>query len=218
MHRHQPLLSAQTCLASEIYTKASIIFQTPSVQQALSHQEGGDWINELLEGSLRLVDLCGFSREVVCLTKESIQELESSIRRKADDINAYETSRKKINKMIIKNLKSFNQNCAALPEKDSDLKAIGSMLKETEALDFSVLKSVLIVLSEAKGSSKQRSWSSLFSKFVQTSRVSKKGTDNINLKQLKATEMTIQEIEEGLEGLFRSLVKTRVSLLNALSH
>ncbi|KAI3464715.1 hypothetical protein Pfo_021378 [Paulownia fortunei] len=217
------------------------LIQMPSIQQVLSHEEGEDWINELLEGSLRLVDLCGFSRDVVCLTKESVQELESSIRRKADDVNAYAASRKKIVKMVnkcIKNLKSFNQDSTALPDKDCDLKAIGTMLKETEALDFSVLKSVLILMSGAKGRSKQRSLS-LLSKFAQTSRVhceiqqesgaaddlcslnidkSRKGMDNITLKQLKATEMCIQELEEGLEAFFRSLIKTRVSLLNVLCH
>ncbi|KAK6131431.1 hypothetical protein DH2020_034834 [Rehmannia glutinosa] len=223
-----------TNLASlkDLHDGINNLIQMPSIQQSLSHEQGGDWINELLDGSLRLVDLCGFSRQVVCSTKESVQELESSIRRKADDINAYVASRKKINKIVnkcIKNLKSSNKNPAAVPEKDGDLKAIGTMLKETEALDFSVLKSVLIVLSGAKESSK---WSSLLSKFSQNSRVhsdTEQAEDlsplnihvlkkDINLKKLKATEMTIQEIEEGLEALFRSLVKTRVSLLNALSH
>ncbi|KAL0325989.1 UNVERIFIED_CONTAM: hypothetical protein Sradi_5168200 [Sesamum radiatum] len=47
---------------------------------------------------------------------------------------------------------------------------------------------------------------------------SRKGMDNITLKQLKSAEMSIQELEEGVEALFRSLVKTRVSLLNVLSH
>ncbi|KAK4390894.1 hypothetical protein Sango_2152700 [Sesamum angolense] len=215
------------------------LIQMPSVQQALSQGEGENWVNELLEESLRLVDLCGFSRDVVCLTKESIQDLESAIRRNGgekatpDHINAYVASRKKINKMVnkcIKNLKSLNQSSTPLP-------AIGTMLKETEALDFSVLKSVLILLSGEKEGSKQRSWS-LLSKFAQTKRVhseveqetaaenlcslnihkSRKGMDNITLKQLKSAEMSIQELEEGLEALFRSLVKTRVSLLNALSH
>ncbi|KAL0438313.1 UNVERIFIED_CONTAM: hypothetical protein Slati_2314300 [Sesamum latifolium] len=125
------------------------LIQMPSVQQALSQGEGENWVNELLDESLRLVDLCGFSRDVVCLTKESIQDLESSIRRNGgekatgNDINAYVASRKKINKMVnkcIKNLKSSNQSSTPLP-------AIGTMLKETEALDFSVLKSVLILLS-----------------------------------------------------------------------
>ncbi|KAI3464723.1 hypothetical protein Pfo_021386 [Paulownia fortunei] len=216
------------------------LIQMPSIQQALSHEQG----------SLKLVDLCGFSRDIVYLTKESVQVLESSIRRNkveratAVDVNTYVASRKKINKMAnkcIKNIKSFNQNSVALPDRDYNLKAIGTMLKETESLDFSVLKSVLILLSGEKERSKQRRWS-LLSKFTQTSRVysevdqesgveelcslnihkSRKSMDSMTvknmLKQLKASEMTIQEIEVGLEALFRSLVKTRVSLLNVLSH
>ncbi|KAL0351652.1 UNVERIFIED_CONTAM: hypothetical protein Scaly_1553900 [Sesamum calycinum] len=150
------------------------LIQMASVQQALSNEQDDKWINELLDGSLRLVDLCGFSRDVVCLTKESVQDLESSIRRNKGE----------------------------------------------------------------KERSKQKSWS-LLSKFTQTSRVhsevqqeagaenlcsfntfkSLKSMDNIALQStLKASEMTIEKLEEGLEALFRSLVKTRVSLLNVLSH
>ncbi|KAL0314465.1 UNVERIFIED_CONTAM: hypothetical protein Sangu_2290900 [Sesamum angustifolium] len=112
------------------------LIQMPSFQQARSQGEGENWVNELLEESLRLVDLCGFSRDVVCLTKESIQDLESAIRRNGgekatrDHINAYVASRKKINKMVnksIKNLKSLNQSSTPLP-------AIGTMLKENRAL------------------------------------------------------------------------------------
>ncbi|KAI3460452.1 hypothetical protein Pfo_017115 [Paulownia fortunei] len=219
-----------------------------SIHQVLSHKQGESWTNEILEESLRLVDLCEFSRDVVFSTKESVQELESSIRRNRGetaiaDVNAYESSRKKINKRVkyIKNLKSFKRNSTALLNTDCDLKAIAMMLKETEALGFSVLKSVLILVSGAKGRSNQRSWS-LLSKFAQVSRVhseieqesgaedlcslkikkSHKSKDDITvqniLKQLKASEMTIQGLEDGLEAFFRSLVKTRVSLLNVLGH
>ncbi|KAL0314452.1 UNVERIFIED_CONTAM: hypothetical protein Sangu_2289600 [Sesamum angustifolium] len=231
-------ISANLVSLRDLHESINNLIQTPSIQQALSREQGENWINELLEESLRLVDLCGFSRDVVCSTKESIQALESSIRRNRgetatdDQINTYVASRKKINKMVnkcVKNLKSFNQSSTALP-------AIG-MLKETESLNFSALKSLLILLSGEKEGSKQRNWS-LFSKFVQTKRVhyeieqengaehlcslnmhmSSKGMHKITLKQLKATEMTIQELEDGLEALFRNLVKTRVSLLNVLSH
>ncbi|KAL0325992.1 UNVERIFIED_CONTAM: hypothetical protein Sradi_5168500 [Sesamum radiatum] len=223
------------------------LIQMPSIQKSLSNEQDENWINELLEGSIRLVDLCGFSREAVCSTKESVQDLESSIRRhkgetaKAMDMSAYVASRKKINKMVnkcIKNLKGFNQNSAALSDKDYDLKAIGMMLKESEALAFSILKSVLTLMAGEKERSKQRSWS-LLSKFTQASRVHSevqqeagsenfcslnivkllKSMDNMALQTtLKASEMTIEKIEEGVEALFRSLVKTRVSLLNVLSH
>ncbi|KAL7155597.1 hypothetical protein ABFS83_03G086200 [Erythranthe nasuta] len=207
------------------------LIQMPSIQQTLSQ---GNWINELLEGSLKLVDLCSLSREIVSLTKESVQDLESSIRRnKAEaatsaDVSAYVASRKKITKMVnksIKNLKSFNHKSTT----DNDLL---TMLKETESHDLSVLKSVLILLS---GENEKSSWS-LLSKFTaQNNRVysesvaedlsslniqkSTKNMDSKNmLKQLKSSEMTIQELEQGLEALFKSLVKTRVSLLNVLSH
>ncbi|GFP86951.1 hypothetical protein PHJA_000838900 [Phtheirospermum japonicum] len=220
----------------DLHDNINTLIQMPSIEQALSHEQGQNWINELLEGSLRLVDLCGFSRDIVQLTKESVQDLESSIRRKADDINSYVASRKKINKMVnkcIKNLKiSSNQNSTALP-------TIGTMLKEAESIDLSILKSVLILLSGGNNKENKRSWL-LLSKFTQSSsrihseveqescvedlcslniNKSRKSIDGENmLKQLKTSEMTIQEIEEGLEALFRSLIKTRVSLLNVLSH
>ncbi|KAL8059356.1 hypothetical protein ABFX02_03G081600 [Erythranthe guttata] len=211
------------------------LIQMPSVQQTLSQ---GNWINELLEGSLKLVDLCAISREIVSLTKESVQDLESSIRRNkaetatSSDISAYVASRKKIAKMVnksIKSLKSFNH-------KSTTEDGLWTMMKETESRDLSVLKSVLILLSgENETSSNQRSWSFISKFTTQNSRVysesgaedlsslniqkSTKNMDSKNmLKQLKSSEMTIQEIEDGLEALFRSLVKTRVSLLNVLSH
>ncbi|XP_051124464.1 uncharacterized protein LOC127246881 [Andrographis paniculata] len=222
----------------------SNLIQLSSIQQALSH---GQFINEMLEGSLRIVDLCEFSRDIVRLTKESVQDLESSIRRNkgetasAIDVNSYVDSRNKIKKMInkyAKNLKSSNKNSKESTSEDRDLTEIRTVLKEAEVHTLATLKSVLTLMSGEKEISSQRSWS-LISKFTKASRVhsevepessikdlcslniskSQKGMDMQNmLKQLRASEMTIQELEEGLETLFRSLVKTRVSLLNILSH
>ncbi|KAL3840141.1 hypothetical protein ACJIZ3_024732 [Penstemon smallii] len=219
----------------ELHEGINNMIQMPSIKQALSNEQGECWMNELLEGSLGLVDLCEFSRDIVCLTKESVQDLESSIRRnRGEDMNAYVASRKKIIKKVkkcIKNLKSFNQNSTSvLLHKDDDLKAIATMLQETEALDLSILKSVLTLMSGEKKQSKQRSWS-LFSKSSRVNSeveqescvadfsltINKSRTMQNTLKQLKASELSIQEIEEGLETLFRSLMKTRVTLLNVLS-
>ncbi|KAG8377779.1 hypothetical protein BUALT_Bualt08G0068900 [Buddleja alternifolia] len=201
----------------ELHEGINNMIEMSSIQQALSNEQDQNWINELLEGSLALVDLCGFSREVVCLMKESVQDLESSIRRNrcetatSDDIKAYAASRKKINKMVKKCIKNFNKNSSVLPNNE-----FGTMLKETEALVFSVLKSALTLISGEKESSKQRSLSFL-SKFTQTSRVHSE-VENVAVKELKATEISFEELEYGLESLFRSLIKTRVSLLNVISH
>ncbi|KAL0438312.1 UNVERIFIED_CONTAM: hypothetical protein Slati_2314200 [Sesamum latifolium] len=98
----------------------------PSTQQALCHENSEKWTNKLLEESLGLVDLCGFARDVVSLTKGSVQDLQSSIRRNrgeaatADDINAYMTSRKKINKMV----KKFIRNYKIVDTEEYDVKAL----------------------------------------------------------------------------------------------
>ncbi|KAL2232193.1 UNVERIFIED_CONTAM: hypothetical protein Sindi_1427900 [Sesamum indicum] len=239
--------SVTATLASlrDVHEGINNLLRMPSTQQVLCHGNSETWTNKLLEESLGLVDLCGFARDILSLTKGSVQDLQSSIRRNRGeiatpgDMNAYMTSRKNINKMVnkfIKNSKVFNKNPTAFSNEDSDLKAIVTMLKETEAFDVSVLKSVLILVSGERGSSKKRSWS-LLSKFTRTNRVhseveqergadylcsldlQKSGKDLQNvLELLKASEMAIQELEEELEAFFRSLVKTRVSLLNAINH
>lgn len=129
------------------------------------------------------------------------------------DMDAYTASRNKITKMVSKQVP-----------------------QETESLDLSVQKSVLIILS----GSGQSKWSML-SMFSQTSRVhsdveeetsdkdmctlnipkSRKSMDSLTIKNMskksKASETMIQEVEEGFESLYKNLMKTRVSLLNVLS-
>ncbi|KAL2466396.1 hypothetical protein Adt_42247 [Abeliophyllum distichum] len=134
------------------------LIQLPSVQKSLIDE---NWASELLDGSLELVDICGIARDIILLTKESVEELESSFRRNRG-IDTYMNSRKKIEKMVrkcIKNLKSFDQ-CST--NKDSNL---ASALKEAQAIGFSVLKSALTIFA-----SKQKTWS-LVSKFSRSSNV-----------------------------------------------
>ncbi|KAK1362243.1 hypothetical protein POM88_046717 [Heracleum sosnowskyi] len=128
---------------------------------------------------------------------------------------------------------------------DSDLVAIVDMVREVQSVNFSVFKSVLSHVSGTKATSNQSGWLKV-SKFMQPTRVSfgKKETEgdelkkidealnalttqksckDINtvknvLKQLQTVECSIQEVEEGLEPIFRCLLNTRVSVLNVLDH
>ncbi|CAI9763866.1 unnamed protein product [Fraxinus pennsylvanica] len=215
----------------DLHENINNLIQLPSVQQALADET---FASELLDGSLKLVDICGIARDVIVLMKESVQELQSSLRRNRGT-DAYMTSRKNIDKMVnkcIKNLKSFEQSST---NKHNNLKGIATVLKESQVIGFSALKSAMTICA-----SKQKTWS-LLSKFTQSSRVHSETEEESNaqefyalnidklrkdmhnvsvqdiMKQLKASEMTIQELEENLEAFFRSSVKIRVSLLNASS-
>ncbi|XP_051123969.1 uncharacterized protein LOC127246569 [Andrographis paniculata] len=205
----------------DLHEGVNNMIQMPSFQQALSAEGSEKWTSELLEESLRLMDLCGFAKDVLSLSKGSIQELQSTLRRKrgeaatADAIEAFMISRKKINKMVKKYIKNFNRSNTSYMGEDFDLRAILVILKETGDLDFSILKSALKFLSGEEASSKKRSWS-FFSMVTQSSQI--KSMDSVDMQNLKSSEIAIQEIEEELEAYHRTLVKTRVSLLNALNY
>ncbi|CAL2279825.1 unnamed protein product [Prunus armeniaca] len=54
----------------------------PLTQQALAQECGDEWINELLDGSLRLLDVCGIIKGALLQTKECTHELQSIMQRR----------------------------------------------------------------------------------------------------------------------------------------
>ncbi|KAI3980609.1 hypothetical protein MKX01_025174 [Papaver californicum] len=203
-------------------------------------------LDSVLDGFFLLLDACGSTRDVLSQMKQCVQDLQSSIRRKkcgelglAVELKEYMSTRKKFTKMIKKCLGDLKK----MQYKSSDKVAIVNMLREAEVTTLSVFESVVSILSGSKAQ-KQSSWS-LISKLVHNTRVAfeenEKETNEfvevemalitfIDKKQHKAIvsaksiqkpletlEMSIQNFEEGLEGVFRGLIKTRVSLLNILN-
>ncbi|KAL5847964.1 hypothetical protein ACOSQ3_011488 [Xanthoceras sorbifolium] len=229
------------------------MLQLPLARKALCNIEQQDkCIEDVLDGSLRLLDMCGNTRDVFSHMKSCVQELESSLRRRnvresslANDIDKYMISRKQVNKMVRKlsgDFKTMQEEKLEILDKDQDLVTVVDMLREVESLSFTVFKSLLSLVCPIKARSKCTSWS-LVSKLVQSKRVAceeemdnlekldgalnaltknKKCIDVIQVqkarKGLEALESTMQEIDEGLECVFRFLIKTRVSLLNILNH
>ncbi|KAF8377727.1 hypothetical protein HHK36_031111 [Tetracentron sinense] len=243
---------------NDLYECVDGMLQLPLTQQAFSHERNEKWLDAVLDGSLRLLDVCGTTRDVLSQMKECVQDLESSLRRRkggefgiANKVGAYMISRKKVNKVIHKCLRDLKimkkYTLSALVDKDHDLVAMVSMLREVEAITLSVFESLLSFVSGPKARSKPSGWS-FVSKLMQTKHVSCEGEEsNINevekadvavyalnnkkscneidvvqvqnvQKRLGALEFSIQDLEEGLESMFRRLIKTRVSLLNMLNH
>ncbi|KAL3514844.1 hypothetical protein ACH5RR_027561 [Cinchona calisaya] len=102
-----------------LYEYLDDVLQLPLNQQEVS----GKWDEEevILDVSLRLLDICGAVKEIYSQMKESVQTLESSLRRKrsgdhlANEVEKYMFSKKQLNKMMCKcykELKRAEKNCS----------------------------------------------------------------------------------------------------------
>ncbi|CAN0845536.1 hypothetical protein LINGRAHAP2_LOCUS4141 [Linum grandiflorum] len=230
----------------DVYYCVDKLIQLPSTQQAMIHDQNELLDNELLDGSLRLLDLCNAAKDALSQMKESVSELQSAIRRRQGDLVAetkrYLNSRKIVKKAIQKALKGMetkkstsSNNVESISMKST---STVTMLKESEYIVVEVLESLLSFISQSN--SKSSSWS-LVSKLIpakknevaasenefaqvdaclKTSKSSEeiqtptsKSSEEIQA-HLKNLQPCVQDLEEGVESLFRCLIKTRASILN----
>lgn len=205
--------------------------------------------SEIVEGSLRILEICSSTRDVFSQMKECLRDLESSLRRRRggdysalmSEVESYVISRERLNKStwkFIRNLKKLEKN-----ETPPDTKgSTDSILREIEIFSFTVFESLLTFIAQPESRSrlnffvlkplrarrvlpKEAILNEVESLDVELlalrDRKSGKDISTIQfqsiLKRLESVELSIQEIEEGLEYLYRHLVKTRVSLLNGFS-
>lgn len=157
------------------------LLQLPKEQQALAQERNNKWIDDLLDGSLRLLDICSKAKDCLMQSKESMHELQSIIRRRRGDetrftiaSSKYLTSRKMTKKAIrkaLENLKAIkNELIASSANKESNTLSMRSFLKEAEGVTLSSLESLLLFISDPKGRSKQSRWL-IITKLVQPKRV-----------------------------------------------
>ncbi|KAI3878650.1 hypothetical protein MKW92_041510 [Papaver armeniacum] len=231
---------------NNLYECVEDLLQLPLTQQALTGQDrNSKWVDQVLDESLMLVDVCGTTRDVLLEMKESVQELESALRRRkcgesvASEVAAYSSSRKKVNKVISKCLGDLrkietNNNHSAMLEEEPE---VASIIRQVEGITHSIFESIL---SLSIGSKARSGWS-LVSKMMHTKSfnsqekvtgVSEFEKVEVALKSLSCKEIGIREVqkqlvdleisiqgfEDGLECVFRHLMRHRVSLLNILSY
>ncbi|WCJ31212.1 hypothetical protein M5689_012721 [Euphorbia peplus] len=213
--------------------------------QTFSKDKNSQSLDEALNGSLRVLDMCSTTRDFLSQMKECVQGLESSLRRKRTDtksslneVDSYLVARKKLNQAIIKyfrKLKKQEKHSRSLKDNTGD------MLKDAEEIGVSVLESILAFVSQPNAKSKLSGFS-VISKLLQSKKTSSEVEIEVNevnkidaelvvfksnkdidqiqniLKGLEELQQSLNEAEEELDCVYRRLVKTRVSLLNILNH
>nr|KYP66103.1 hypothetical protein KK1_012387 [Cajanus cajan] len=161
----------------DLHECADKLLQLPITQQALAGECSNKCVDELLDGSVRILDICDTIKDCLVQQKENMHELESAIRRRRDakdglliESGKYLASRKQMKKVIRKalgNLKGFkNELMVASSNKNNKTLSMLGILKESEVVTMSSLESLLLFITGSKGQSKQNR-RSIISKLMQ---------------------------------------------------
>ncbi|XP_047312697.1 uncharacterized protein LOC124916004 [Impatiens glandulifera] len=211
----------------DLYVSVDDLIHMPHIQQSwTSIQESNKKVtDDVLDTYIKILDACTATKDIFSQSKHDVQELLSSLRRRkytTDASGMYLASRKQAKKAILKALKDLKN--LKITEGVDQLEAI-SLFYNVQSVTICVLESSLSYVMGTKAHS------SLVSKIMhkKCKEATKNELDQMNealggkdiesiQRQLRNMELRIQDIEEGLDCLFKHLIKTRVSLLNMLTY
>ncbi|TKY67575.1 hypothetical protein E2542_SST10469 [Spatholobus suberectus] len=194
------LLSHKLAGLQDLHECVEKLFQLPLTQEALHRERQEKWVDQLLNGSLRLLDVCTAAKDSLLHTKECMRELQSIMRRRKGgevelraEIKKFLTSRKVVKKAISKalaNLKGTTKNCnISSTNEDNQTVALISLLENVEVVTLSTFQGLLQFISGTT-QSKSSSWI-LVSKLMQGKK--------IGCSQL-ADESEFAQLDEALQS------------------
>ncbi|WZZ76770.1 hypothetical protein YC2023_088140 [Brassica napus] len=205
----------------DLYDSLEKMIRLSITNQALSQ----DQIEKLIDGSLMILDLCNAAKDALSQMKEGLKEIQSILRRKRGDLSAevkkYLATRKSLKKSfqkVLKNLK-VGQN------KETTGRSL-VVFGQTEGVTVALFESLFSFMSGSKACGK---WS-LVSKIMSQNKATCEAEANeftrvdyvfqseklLKMEDVQMLESCIQDLEDGIESLSKSMIKYRVSLLNIL--
>lgn len=229
----------------ELYTCLDEYLNLPSTQQTLSQETSRHYVDDILDRSVKIMDICAMSRDLMAEIKERVRDLLSSIRRRKGDstVAAYSKFRNKVKKDAKRMTLELKQILGNM-DQDSEPQA-ARVLREVNLSSCDVLKCLMVFLSSSK--TPPSKWSRV-SRWVHKaaavdceekddgelatvdscladfySRCGHAGSNHVEKthqtvqKQLESLELSIGSMEDRLECIFRRLIQSRASLLNIIS-
>ncbi|KAK9690637.1 hypothetical protein RND81_09G142400 [Saponaria officinalis] len=212
------------------------------LQQSLTQNQNGKWVDEVLDGSLRLLDFCSASRDALQQSRERLGDVQSALRRRCSgELSIVKEAVKYLNtrKSVKKTIKKCLKNLKPETEQKDEAHATISLLKDVQEITADTFKSLLSYIAGSqksgwsvvtklvsKNTNKETTSTSEFDEVDTTlnslicqkkSEISSSQMENL-MSQTFKLESQIQDLDESLECLFRNLVKSRATLLNIFSY
>ncbi|KAL4353154.1 hypothetical protein GQ457_06G001800 [Hibiscus cannabinus] len=183
----------------DLYELVDSWLQLPSTKNSLA-QSCND--NELLNGSLRLLDVCGLAKDAFLQAKENTQQLQSVFRKRRAMMPDSQMFANGVTFAVLESL--FHHITVSVPEPKSTNWSLVSKLMHPRRVTRE---------GRASGSNEFERVNTMLCSLIG----SKTMIENVQV-ELQNLESSIRDVEGDVECLMRLLIKTRVSILNILSH
>jgi len=202
----------------------------PEARESLCQQGKENWIEQVSEASLIMLDVCNVSKDVMALVRHGLQDLQLTLRCNgsnfSEKVAAYNRYRNKLKKETLKclnSLKSIEGGGRGMMEMQSieqNLLFVAEVLKEVRRAVVTMVESLFSLVC-VPWLERKPSIGSFSSIFTMQFCCFDDAWDEVAMRsastRLEAAEITVEELEIELECIFRRLIQTRVSLLNILT-
>jgi len=201
-----------------LYISLEDLLNMSSTQKAIAHHRGEKFVEELLDGSVKGLDICSITRDTMLQIKENVQSLHSSLRRRKGDssietsVAEYKLFTKKMKKNVTKLITSLKRmeskfGASSFLNQDQDLVAVITVIREVIAMNLSIFQSVLSFLVGSSSKSKATKWLNLMHKRV----ICEENMENFN--ELKCVEASLRNLFSELDASLRTCRTIKLSQL-----
>ncbi|KAE9612911.1 hypothetical protein Lalb_Chr05g0211981 [Lupinus albus] len=223
--------STSLSVLQDLYICLVDLLNLASTRKLISQYKDEKFMEEVLDGSVRLLDICGITRDTMSQIKENVQALHSALRRRKGESNIersvaeYNFFTKKVKKnakKLITSLKQMDSKFGvSLPlNQDQDLAALIRVLREVIAMNMSIFQSILSFLAFPSSKSKITKWlmvAKLMQKGVQSCEensnelqcvdvaLSTLLSDGTNVEKMQAARDNLEALENSIESLENGL-------------
>ncbi|MCD7462922.1 hypothetical protein HAX54_049634 [Datura stramonium] len=221
----------------DLHDSANNLLHSPLIKREIAHHGQEKWVHEVSETSLRMLEVCGTTKDVLLLVRDHLHDLKSAFRRISFGDNKFSVSfhcqqRKKLKKEILKRLHSLKGMKSSksslgsnqISDGKNNLMVVVNVLREVKVAIMSTVESLMSLMSMPSPNNKKSNSKGYFfgSKLMRVNSFSSWGKcDAMTLqcvnKRLEAVDIAIEDLEGELECIIRRLIRTRVSLLNILT-